>query len=214
MSYDATNCTVSGSNTYLACFVARGNVARTVSSVTWDTAGANQALSAIASTAANNSNQALGEWYGLANPTAGTNKSVTVATSGTGVAFVTQCVSYSSVDQAAPASGGATSAVDGTSASVAVTSASGDLVLAGLAVNQGSATGDPGAGAGETLEVGIALTTRATADENVKVGVFSEAGAASVTMNPSWTTSEDNVICAFSLKAAAAARPIAPFIFQ
>lgn len=211
-----TNVTVTGSNTYLACFLSQARSSQTVTSVTWDAAGANEALALITDTGNTNFNRANGRWYGLASPTAGTNKTVTTIWSSGGIGAVTHCLSFSGVDQAAPASGGVTSNTDGSSASISVTSAVGDLVVAGLVVNLEDAPGTINAGTDETIQTGPSTTTQPTADENITTITLTEAGAASVTINPSWTTSTDLVLSGFSLKAAAAStqRPIAPIIFQ
>jgi len=110
--------------------IAEGTSTPTVSSVVWDQAGANQALTLVN---AGQTSSGLGpnvETWALINPTPGASKTITITTSLSDPVFLSACA-WTGVDQ----TGGATSFPHAASArsatTVAVTSAAGNAVLGG-----------------------------------------------------------------------------------
>lgn len=198
-----TNQTVSGSDTLLLCAASMRNssdVAAT--SMAWDPPGVNQAMTALSHVGS--AGFTYTRLFYLANPTAGTNKTVVVTwafDAGTGV--VVQCVSFSGVDQATPVQNEATDSTDPTS--VAVTSATGDLVWA-INSPRGDCT-EPAMGTGETDESGAGnyTNTNAAPDDRIWGKFISEPGAGSVTIDTTVGGGcGDDVMVGVSIKAAAA----------
>lgn len=210
--FTADNCTVTGSNTYIACQAATARTTFSIVSVTWDVAGANEALSLITSTNGQNTGRVNTAWYGLKNPTPGTNKSVTADISSTGVSHSLHCQMFSGVDQTTPVSGGTTHTTDTSTPTINVTSATNDLVVGGVVVNNENGSTNLAVGSGETLRTGPTLTTRGVGDEDLHQITMTEPGSASVTIAPTWTTSASQVLSGFSLKAASATRTYAPIV--
>lgn len=162
-------------------------VTPSVSSIVWDQAGANQSLTLV------NAGQVSGtasntETWAVVNPTAGASKTITVTTSASAPVFLSACV-WTGVDQ----TGGATSfphaAALGNSATVNVTSATGNIVL--------------GAGASGGALSGITGTLIYNDSSNgLNMNAFSnqDAGAASVAIGSANT---NVVVVGTDIKAAA-----------
>lgn len=170
-----------GSNLYLLVFVAmRVFTTEDVSGITY-----NGVSMADLGTATNGSTR--GRCFGLVAPASGSH-TVAVSYSGTTTASVVGCISCTGVDQTGSASsstvrGGAATTATGTSSTPTqtVTSATGDLVIDGIAVS--SLVTISSQGSGQTLD-----WNDSDAGANIRRGAGShEAGASSVVMD--WTLS-------------------------
>jgi hypothetical protein len=188
-----TNVTVSaGTNIALTLQVLfdGGSSATTVSTATWDAAGANQALSVV--------NPGLSipgsniETWALINPTPGTNKTITITTSSSLPIFTEACV-WTGVNQ----TGGATSfphtanAISGNQ-TVTISSSTGNLVLAG---------GNPGAGA---IISGTKIFFDNTTGSVINAYANYDNGAASVVIG---SNSVSTIISATDIQAAGGGGP-------
>ncbi|MDI3467904.1 MAG: hypothetical protein OJF50_006725 [Nitrospira sp.] len=141
-------------------------------------------------------------WWYLAGPSTGAN-TVTITASGAVSALLGGSISASGVDQSAPMGACATANGSSTTPSVAVTAATGDLVLDGGVIDHVG-----------TLTVGSGQTERWNIiDPNGFVKFFgsTEPGASSVTMD--WTNSSGTpnwITTGSSLKQAAAGATVVP----
>jgi hypothetical protein len=217
VNFDIAGQDVSGSDKFLYCELSFRDTdpPDNFASVTFDPAGANQSL-----TFRNGTEIGLVrvEVWTLTNPTNITNGTVRFSQSSDLVSTgaVAQCMLLNGVDQTTPYSGGTcTQSASATTLSLSVTSATGDLVLGSLVI-RGDAT-SPAVGAGETDESGAGNynSNNTVPDEGAWGRISSQAGAASVSLDPSWTGSVDAGLCGASIKAATAARrPIAPVIIE
>jgi hypothetical protein len=136
-------------------------------------------------------------WY-LVNPPTGANN--VVVTFSASVAYIVGISSYYNVHQTTPFGTAATATGNSTSASVAVTSAVGDLVVDVVEKNKDNEAIT--AGANQTQRWNRVNSTSGL--DNIGAG-SSEAGAATVTMSWSWSTARVWAIVAAPLKPASSA---------
>lgn len=161
--------TVSGTNRLLLVTVSRFPSANTISSLTYN----GDALTKL-DTQIDADDQAVEIWY-LVNPDTGTNNIVGNLTAGTEI--VLGFTSWTCVNQSTPLGTQAKAAGSGTTPSVNVSSASGELVIDAVETFGG------------TLSVGAGQTQRINRNDGAGflLGTSTEAGAGTVTM--SWTKS-------------------------
>jgi len=133
--------TISGTDRYLEVLVYSGAGSPVnVSSVVWDAAGVNEALTQVESYITSNTYFRSSKWA-LVNPTAGTSKTVTVTWTGPQGETMVIADSYTGIDQTTPTRTRPTPSQTSTSTpSLSVTSVAGDLVVGAVAFND-SATG-------------------------------------------------------------------------
>lgn len=171
--------TVSGSDRYLICHAFLYGNSQSVSTWTWNTS---ENLTSITS-AVNGS--AKVEMWGIKAPSTGTHNWVLTATGSTDI--VAGCGSYTGVNQTTPLGTASQGAGASTAPSVTVSSAAGELVVDGLAVDSPSGSGYT-LGAGQTER--WSHTVAGGNFNNPEAVSSTEAGAASVTMsytlNNSW----------------------------
>lgn len=136
-----------------------------------------------------------GTGWGLKNPSVGTNN-VVASISGANDGITGTSASYTGVDQTTPTgtAASAENASTGTTATVDVTSASGELVVGGVVIGN----------VATAITIGAGQTQRASQDlipngEHRNI-ISDEAGAASVTHSWTWTGATDWTIGAVSLK--------------
>lgn len=174
----------------------------TVSGVNWDDLGTPAALAEKGTGIAESTDSVFGDLWFLTNPVAGASKTIKI-TASTSCEITGSSSSYQNVDQANPFNAASPQTAIGTAnpqPSLAVTSATGEMVVDAVAVNE-SGTSTLAQGAGQTViginQVGAGKHTAGSSDA---------PGAASVTM--SWTgVTVGDLWCeiAASLKAAATA---------
>ncbi|MGQ0579354.1 MAG: DUF6701 domain-containing protein [Betaproteobacteria bacterium] len=185
--------TISGGNRYVFVQVVNGNSWPTISSVVWDPAGVNEALSVIGTaTQGTNVRTVL---YGLVNPTAKTATMRVTLSAGDGGGTFVAVSSFTGVDQTTPLGTPATATgAVATTPTVTVTSATGELVIDAMGTKE--TTGNKTAGAGQS-EIWDGFSGDADGAGSTN------AGAASVVM--SWTggVTEEWAIVAVPLKPAA-----------
>ncbi len=128
--------TISGTDRYLEVLVYSGAGSPVnVSSVVWDAAGVNEALTQVESYITSNTYFRSSKWA-LVNPTAGTSKTVTVTWTGAQDETMVIADSYTGIDQTTPTRTRPTPSQTSTSTpSLSVTSVSGDLVVGAVAFN-------------------------------------------------------------------------------
>lgn len=120
------------SNTGLFVWVGWGNQAVTVSSVTWDPAGANQSLTAVAAAVTAGTTYSK-QAFKLVNPTAGASKTLRVTMSSGTVSNVNIGASvYDGVDQTTPS---ANFTSNTTADPLTVTATSGDVTTTSMVVS-------------------------------------------------------------------------------
>lgn len=126
--------TVSGANTYLRVLVYSGaSTPDNVTSVVWDAAGVNEALSQDESYVTFNTNFRASVWE-LVAPTAGTSKTVTVTWGSAQDETMIIADAYTGIDQTTPTRTLPTPAQGtGNTPSLSVTSVAGDIVVGSLA---------------------------------------------------------------------------------
>lgn len=197
-----TNLTVGpGSNRALGVFIEWNSGSGSLPpglSVVWDSVGANQALTQVANTLTSNGTTSMTlVWFALIAPTSG-NKTLSISWTGNLEGHAT-AISMTGVDQTSVAAaclhGAVHNASSASPCSVTVTSAVGNLVLAGHSQD----VGPFGAISGTTI-----ATDDVTGPNN---GVTSNyaSGAASVTMTAAFTGSGSNASSGFDVLAAAGA---------
>lgn len=130
MTIDTTGHT----NNYLHCWVALVGIGATVTSVTWDPATNNQALTSLVAvmdfgTASVDHIQG----FGLVNPTSGTAKSIHVVTNIL-TDIMVSCATFDGVDQTTPIANRATDAAD-LDGDLTVTAVSGDATTTAIGVS-------------------------------------------------------------------------------
>lgn len=127
------------SNTALVVWVGWATQAVTVSSVTWDPAGANQALTAVAAAVTAGTTYSK-QAFRLVNPTAGTSKVVRVTMSSGTVSNVNiGAAAYDGVDQSAPT---ANFTSNTTGAALTVTASSGDATTTSIITSNSVTSSD------------------------------------------------------------------------
>ena len=126
--------TISGTDRYLEVLVYSGDsTPQNVTSVVWDAAGVNEALTQVESYITSRTYFRSSKWA-LVNPTAGTSKTVTVTWAGTQGETMVIADSYTGIDQTTPSRTRPTPSQTSTSTpSLSVTSVSGDLVVGAVA---------------------------------------------------------------------------------
>jgi predicted ribosomally synthesized peptide with SipW-like signal peptide len=165
--------TVSGSNRYLVVGVSINNEnSGTVSSVTYN----GQALTSLG-TATNGTNARVEMWGMLAPPTGTHNIVVTLSTS---QRFTAGAVSFTGVHQTTPLGTLVSNTGTSLSASVAASSASGEVVVDVVAKKNSDSTLTVGA---DQTQRWNEVTTNSTTSNNVVGAASTEPGAASVTMS-------------------------------
>jgi hypothetical protein len=165
--------TVSGSNRYLVVGVSINNEnSGTVSGVTYN----GQALTSLG-TATNGTNARVEMWGMLAPPTGTHNVVVTLSTS---QRFTAGAVSFTGVHQTTPLGTLASNTGTSLSASVAASSASGEVVVDVVAKKNSDSTLTVGA---DQTQRWNEVTTNSTTSNNVVGAASTEPGAASVTMS-------------------------------
>lgn len=133
-----SNMTVgSGSNRVLLATFYFSNKTRTISSVVWDAAGANQAMTLIQSQATTGTN-GISYLYGLVNPVSG-NKTLTITWTGGTSDVAVACASYTGADQTGGTTtfnNSSTNTGTGTTATITITTSTTDAVVAHHVNNQ------------------------------------------------------------------------------
>ena len=165
----------SGSNRVLLVGIAQGNSAATLTSVTWDQGGTNQAMTRISSVS--NASDTRVELWRLVAPTSGAKTLRIVSPSSVGMAV--GIVSYTGVDQTTPEDTPptGTTGAPGSTPSITVTSATSDLVIDAASTKEDSTANTAGTNQTERAQLYAPLDERIMMSE--------EAGAASVPMT--WT---------------------------
>ncbi len=167
----------SGSNRLLLVGIGQGDSAATLTSVTWDQGGTNQAMTRIAGRTQGGGPDTRIELWKLVAPTPGAKTLRIVSPSSVGMAV--GIVAYTGVDQTTPNDAPVTAGGSpGSSPSVVVPSAAGELVVDAVSSKVDLSNKNPGPGQTERYE---------GSGGNEIVFGSEEAGAASVTM--SWTGS-------------------------
>jgi len=197
---DVTGVNVGGTDFSLLGIVSAHmkNSGDTLTSVTWDPAGANEALSEVRRDENDTETVWTAIWQ-LQSPTAGDNKILRFVfpdSDPTDDGGICAAISLEGVEQATAMSDGATGGFDlGTTLSISVVSESGDLVI------------DVAADVIDDLTIGAGQTENFTdfLQNSVRGGSSREAGAGSVTM--SWTigTTQEWCMSGVNINAAAAA---------
>jgi len=161
----------SGTRRLLLVGIAQGNSTATLTSVTWDQGGTNQAMTRISSLSYAADTRI--ELWRLVNPTSGAKTLRIVSPSSVGMAVA--IVAYTGVDPKTPEDPPASaSGAPGSTPSVVVSSASGDLVVDAIATKENLSAKTVGANQTERGQLGAG-------DE--LVAMSQEPGAASVTMS-------------------------------
>ena len=182
-------------------------------SVTWDLPGANQAFTLIGSRLDNADGRTLAEYFLISPGSSGTKNVRIVMT--TADAFDVTIQSMSGVDTGAPTSGFQSFATGGPGDTSptnlpAVASATGDVVVASCTFANTTA-----------ITVGSGQTEDANYNDGLlgagRAGVSHKDGAASVTMEWTFTGTQDYCILGYSIKAAAGgggptSRPLVTFL--
>lgn len=177
--------TCSGSDRLLMLGIAWYDSIDTISSVTYNS---------VAMTAVPSSSKSIGQYtvvlYYLTNPASGSN-TVAVTFSGGVFDFGGGAISFTGADQTTPLGTAATASGTSTTPSVAVTSASGEIVLDTLIITHSG-----------TLTVDGSQTQRwnSTGSGYTKYAGSTEGGAASTTMSWSNSTSQDWAITGVAIK--------------
>jgi hypothetical protein len=190
-TFSFTNVTVAaGTNlalTVVILFDAPGSNSPAVTSMTWDAAGANQAMvrTNVGSGVAISGNV---EIWTLINPTAGVNKTISIAVSPTSALYTQACV-WTGVDQTGGATSFPHSTFAGGATTVTIASATGNVVIAGAT-----------SGVVPTGVMGTTLVSDTSSGTIFNIYSSYMAGAASVVIG---STSNNNVISAIDIKAAA-----------
>ena len=167
--------TISGSNRYVFVQVVSSNTFPTITSVVWDPAGVNEALSVIATD--NRASDVRTVLYGRVNPTAKTAIMRVTLSAGDGSGTFVAVSSFTGVHPTTPL--GTPATADGgtsTTPTVTVSAATGDLVVDFMGTKE--TTGNKTAGSGQT-ELWDGYSNQSDGAGSWK------AGAASVVM--SWT---------------------------
>lgn len=164
--------------------------------VTWDSGGTNQAMTLITNLSDSTTSSHHVYLYGLVNPTSG-NKTLSVSWTGT-YDLDEQAVSWTGVDQ----TGGATSFPNATSnsgtsnsASVVITSATGDAVMDVIATGYSFALNS----------VSATQTFKIAGAGSIESGGSRAAGASTVTQTGSIAGSDKWIVVGTDIKAASAA---------
>lgn len=185
VAYDSSNSTTTTSSTgetfafnnvagdFMVCYVGGGDGTSSDFNGTWTATYAGVSMTIIPSSLVYD-----GIWVGIQGfyliaPATGSNNVVTTHSSLTQVAVM--CASFSGVHQTTPLGTAATNSGTGTTASVTVTSATGEMVVAGVASdNEGGIT-----------ETGTLILETAAVSSDTIYGIQRYSGAASVSAQ--WT---------------------------
>lgn len=187
---DVTGITVSGTNRILYGFLTRDSTVFSGDpTCVWDAAGANESATLFQTLTGTSRALAL---FRLVAPTVGSSKIVTFGNFNT-IDTVAGVIVLDGVDQTTPDDTPVTdSNTTGTSDTNTVTSASGDLVLSAVAINNQNTAGIDG-GAAELQAAG---------NGGIGMGLLTNAGAASVNCDWTWTSNSDWRHAAFNVNAA------------
>lgn len=166
--------TVSGTDRYLEVLVYSGAVSPVnVSSVVWDAAGVNEALTQVESYITSNTYFRSSKWA-LVNPTSGTSKTVTVTWTGAQDETMVIADSYTGIDQATPTRTRPTPSQTSTSTpSLSVTSVAGDLVVGAVAFNDNAS--------GSVTTISSSAVTIREKIENTDIGNYESCAQGDVT---------------------------------
>lgn len=186
-----------------------GTTTTTVSTITWN----GVSLTTVPSSTATSAGAAKIQWFYLLAPTIQSASTVTItmsaASRGGAVA-----INYSGVHQTTPfgTAATATSSVNNTTPTVTVTSATGEIVLAGWCSNNGDTTTETtDASISEICNFIGSATAGAVSGREV---AGDKAGAASVVMSGTWSTSRAWAISGVSIKPYIAAAPLGKLAYM
>lgn|SRR3990167_3998309 len=195
----STNHTTSGSNRILCACISLFSTTETFSAVTYN---------GVAMTLVDSQSSAIltTYLYRLVAPASGLN-AFSFTKSGS-AAIRSNLTSYTDVDQTTPLGTAAKATSDDTTATVNVSSATGETVIDCVTIREDTLQSTPLIGAGQTQ--------RGTFETDlVWHGKMSEeAGAGTVTMSWTWTNAQQWATVAVPLKPVSTRRAIAPIIFQ